>query len=231
MSACRAIPSICLVISSGSMTTRLRGNSCPTLLDPRPIRGGHCLIGRVLYCSSLLRGTALSGCPTKGCPGCGRTPDQYQAQFAKAWPASDNAQLGASATGWRSADRMKFAIGVMEHALSLGLREIPQKDVAIVGCDGLRHSRSENRGPTTIVQPVRHGGRGPSELPPGTDRRAAEHLQAHDLRARPPAYLGRTCGCPATGLNACTSSSPLDILRPSGLVPLYSRHAYCARRN
>lgn len=89
----------------------------------------------------------------------------------------------------------EIAIGVMEHALSLGLR-IPQ-DVAIVGCDGLRHSRSKIIGLTTIVQPVKDMAERSFELlleqivePRNTYKHT---ICEHSL------HIGRTCGCPATG--------------------------------
>ena len=87
----------------------------------------------------------------------------------------------------------EIAIGVMEHALSLGLR-IPQ-DVAIVGADGLAHSRSLIVGLTTIVQPVREMAERSFELlleQITAPRSTYKHtICPHRL------HIGRTCGCPA----------------------------------
>ena len=92
----------------------------------------------------------------------------------------------------------EIAIGVMEHALSLGLR-IPE-DVAVVGSDGLPRSRSLLIGLTTIVQPVRDMAERSFELlldqitrPRGTYKHS---VCPHRL------HIGRTCGCPP---NAGTS--------------------------
>ena len=46
----------------------------------------------------------------------------------------------------------EIAIGVMEYALSMGLR-IPE-DLAVVGGDGLPHNRSALIALTTVVQPM-----------------------------------------------------------------------------
>lgn len=86
----------------------------------------------------------------------------------------------------------EIAIGVMEHALSLGLR-IPE-DVAVVGSDGLPHSRSLLIGLTTIVQPVKEMAERSFQLlldqithPRST---YAHSVCEHRI------HLGRTCGCP-----------------------------------
>ena len=86
----------------------------------------------------------------------------------------------------------EIAIGIMEHALTLGLR-IPQ-DVAVVGSDGLPRSRSLLIGLTTIVQPVKEMAERSFELlldqithPRST---YAHSVCAHRL------HIGRTCGCP-----------------------------------
>lgn len=85
----------------------------------------------------------------------------------------------------------EIAIGVMEHALALGLR-IPE-DVAVVGSDGLPRSRSLLIGLTTIVQPVREMAERSFELlldqitrPRGT---YTHSVCPHRL------HIGRTCGC------------------------------------
>lgn len=86
----------------------------------------------------------------------------------------------------------EIAIGVMEHALSLGLR-IPA-DVAVVGSDGLPHSRSRLIGMTTIVQPVKKMAERAFELllnqitSPRTTY--AHAVCAHRI------HLGTSCGCP-----------------------------------
>lgn len=86
----------------------------------------------------------------------------------------------------------EIAIGVMEHALSLGLR-IPE-DLAVVGSDGLPHSRSALIGLTTIVQPVKEMAERSFELLLNQITRPrntfAHSVCAHRL------HIGRTCGCP-----------------------------------
>lgn len=87
----------------------------------------------------------------------------------------------------------EIAIGVMEHALSLGLR-IPE-DVAVAGSDGLPHSRSLLIGLTTIVQPVKEMAERSFELllDQITSPRStyAHSVCTHRL------HVGRTCGCPS----------------------------------
>ncbi|MET4058765.1 LacI family transcriptional regulator [Arthrobacter sp. UYP6] len=86
----------------------------------------------------------------------------------------------------------EIAIGVMEHALSLGMR-IPQ-DLAVVAGDGLPHSRSRLIGMTTTVQPVRRMADRAFELLLNqitTPRTTFEDaVFAHRLHA------GTSCGCP-----------------------------------
>lgn len=86
----------------------------------------------------------------------------------------------------------EIAIGVMEHALSLGLR-IPA-DLAVVAGDGLPHSRSRLIGMTTIVQPVRKMADRAFELllnQISTPRSTYAHeICEHRL------HLGTSCGCP-----------------------------------
>jgi LacI family transcriptional regulator len=89
----------------------------------------------------------------------------------------------------------EIAIGVMEHALARGLR-IPE-DIAVVGSDGLPHSRSALIGLTTIVQPVQEMAEKSFELllaqitDPGD---AFTHIFCkHHL------HIGRTCGCQPSG--------------------------------
>jgi LacI family transcriptional regulator len=87
----------------------------------------------------------------------------------------------------------EIAMGVMEHALALGLR-IPD-DVAVVGSDGLPHSRSRLIGMTTIVQPVKQMAERAFQLlleqitSPRTTY--AHTICPHRL------HLGTSCGCPA----------------------------------
>lgn len=85
----------------------------------------------------------------------------------------------------------EIAIGFMEHALSLGVR-IPE-DVAVVGGDGLPHSRSALISLTTVVQPMKEMAERAFELlldqithPRSTYR---EVICEHRM------YVGRTCGC------------------------------------
>ena len=87
----------------------------------------------------------------------------------------------------------EIAIGVMEHALSVGLR-IPE-DLAVVGSDGLPHSRSALIGLTTIVQPIKDMADTAFDLlltqivdPSQT---SSTVICGHRLS------VGRTCGCPA----------------------------------
>lgn len=86
----------------------------------------------------------------------------------------------------------EIAIGIMEHALSMGLR-IPE-DLAVVGSDGLPHSRSELVGLTTIVQPVQEMANNAFSLLLDQithPRNTFTHILCeHRL------HLGRTCGCP-----------------------------------
>lgn len=88
----------------------------------------------------------------------------------------------------------EIAIGVMEHALSLGLR-IPE-DLVVVGCDGIPQSLSPLIGLTTIVQPVKE-----------MAEKAFDLLLTQIIEPRPTAstvvcshrlFVGRTCGCPPT---------------------------------
>ncbi|GAB4100768.1 LacI family DNA-binding transcriptional regulator [Sinomonas halotolerans] len=87
----------------------------------------------------------------------------------------------------------EIAIGVMEHALTLGLR-IPE-DLAVVGSDGLPHSRSKLIGMTTIVQPVQKMAHKAFALlldQITTKRTTVIHaICDHEL------HLGTSCGCPA----------------------------------
>lgn len=86
----------------------------------------------------------------------------------------------------------EIAIGVMEHVLALGLR-VPE-DVAVVGSDGLAHSRSRLIGLTTIVQPVKDMAERSFELL--VDQiikpRQTYAMSVCDYSL----HIGRTCGCP-----------------------------------
>lgn len=85
----------------------------------------------------------------------------------------------------------EIAIGVMEHALSLGLR-IPE-DLAVAAGDGLPHSRSRLIGLTTIVQPVKKMAELAFDLlldQITTPRSTYAHeVCGHRL------HLGTSCGC------------------------------------
>ncbi|MBP6684030.1 MAG: LacI family DNA-binding transcriptional regulator [Leucobacter sp.] len=85
----------------------------------------------------------------------------------------------------------EIAIGVMEHALSLGLR-IPE-DIAVVGSDGTPHSRSRLIGLTTIVQPVKEMAEQSFALllDQITHPRTTFTHSVCEHRL----HLGRTCGC------------------------------------
>ena len=89
----------------------------------------------------------------------------------------------------------ELAIGVMEYAVSRGLR-IPE-DVAVAGCDGLPHSRSGLINLTSIVQPQQDM----------AQEAFAMLLQRIDAPSRSYTslvcphrlHVGRTCGCPPAG--------------------------------
>lgn len=85
----------------------------------------------------------------------------------------------------------EIAIGVMEEALTRGLR-VPE-DVAVVGSDGLPQSRSALIRLTTIVQPVREMAEQAFALLleqlTGTSDAYAQVICEHRI------HIGRTCGC------------------------------------
>jgi LacI family transcriptional regulator len=84
-------------------------------------------------------------------------------------------------------------MGVMEHALALGLR-IPE-DVAVVGSDGLPHSRSRLIGMTTIVQPVKQMADRAFELL--LDQIASPRTTYAHTICPHRLHVGTSCGCPA----------------------------------
>ena len=86
----------------------------------------------------------------------------------------------------------EIAIGVMEHAMSIGLR-IPE-DLAVVGGDGLPHSRSALINLTTVIQPINVMAERSFELliDQITRPRSTYHHVICDHRL----HIGRTCGCP-----------------------------------
>lgn len=88
----------------------------------------------------------------------------------------------------------EIAMGVMEHALALGLR-IPE-DVAVVGSDGLPHSRSRLIGMTTIVQPVKQMADRAFELL--LDQIASPRTTYAHTICPHRLHLGTSCGCPAS---------------------------------
>ncbi|MFJ2620736.1 LacI family DNA-binding transcriptional regulator [Glutamicibacter sp. NPDC087344] len=87
----------------------------------------------------------------------------------------------------------EIAIGVMEHVIQQGLK-VPE-DVAVVGSDGVSHSRSGLIGLTTIVQPVKDMAERSFKLlldQITTPRQTyAVAVCSHRL------FIGRTCGCTA----------------------------------
>lgn len=89
----------------------------------------------------------------------------------------------------------EIAIGVMEYALTLGLR-IPE-DLAVVGSDGLAHSRSSLIGMTTIVQPVRQMAQRAVELL--LSRISAPRCTYIHTVCTHRLHLGTSCGCPPSG--------------------------------
>ena len=85
----------------------------------------------------------------------------------------------------------EIAMGVMEHALALGLR-IPE-DVAVVGSDGLPHSRSRLIGMTTIVQPVKQMADRAFELL--LDQIASPRTTYAHTICPHRLHVGTSCGC------------------------------------
>jgi LacI family transcriptional regulator len=87
----------------------------------------------------------------------------------------------------------ELAIGVMEYVLAKGLR-IPQ-DVAVAGCDGLPHSRSDLINLTSVVQPLQ-------EMAQEAFAMLLRRIDApsntyNSLICPHRLHLGRTCGCNA----------------------------------
>lgn len=92
----------------------------------------------------------------------------------------------------------EIAIGVMEHALALGLR-IPE-DLAVVGSDGLPHSRSALIGLTTIVQPVKEMAETAFGLLLNQIGHSGSTFSTVICEHR--LSVGRTCGCPVPKAHA-----------------------------
>ncbi len=86
----------------------------------------------------------------------------------------------------------EIAIGVMEHAMSIGLR-IPE-DLAVVGGDGLPHSRSALINLTTVIQPINVMAERSFELL--LDQITAPRSSYHHVICEHRLHIGRTCGCP-----------------------------------
>lgn len=85
----------------------------------------------------------------------------------------------------------ELAIGVMEYALSKGLR-IPE-DVAVAGCDGLPHSRSGLINLTSIVQPQQEMAHEAFTM---LLKRIEAPSSTYSTRVcRHRLHIGRTCGC------------------------------------
>ena len=85
-----------------------------------------------------------------------------------------------------------IAIGVMEYALSVGLR-IPE-DLAVVGSDGLPHSRSALISLTTVVQPMKEMAERSFELL--RDQITHHRSTYQHVICKHRIHIGRTCGCP-----------------------------------
>jgi LacI family transcriptional regulator len=85
----------------------------------------------------------------------------------------------------------EIAIGVMEHALSVGLR-IPE-DLAVVGGDGLAHSRSALISLTTVVQPMNEMAERSFELL--LDQITHPRSTYQHVICKHRIHVGRTCGC------------------------------------
>jgi LacI family transcriptional regulator len=86
----------------------------------------------------------------------------------------------------------EIAIGVMEYALSKGLR-IPE-DLAVAGADGLPHSRSPLISLTTVVQPTNDMAERSFELL--LDQITRPRSTYHHVICKHRLHIGRTCGCP-----------------------------------
>ncbi|AXK78366.1 LacI family transcriptional regulator [Mycolicibacterium neoaurum] len=86
----------------------------------------------------------------------------------------------------------EIAIGVMEHAMSMGLR-IPE-DLAVVGGDGLPHSRSALINLTTVIQPINVMAERSFELL--LDQIIRPRSTYHHVICEHRLHIGRTCGCP-----------------------------------
>ena len=92
----------------------------------------------------------------------------------------------------------EIAIGIMEYAASVGIR-IPE-DLAVVGSDGLPHSRSALIALTTVVQPMKEMAERSFELLLNqiSGPRSTHHQVICDHRL----HIGRTCGCTPDGPTA-----------------------------
>lgn len=86
----------------------------------------------------------------------------------------------------------EIAIGIMEYALSVGLR-IPE-DLAVVGGDGLPHSRSALIALTTVIQPINVMAERSFELL--LDQITRPRSTYHQVICEHRLHIGRTCGCP-----------------------------------
>jgi LacI family transcriptional regulator len=85
----------------------------------------------------------------------------------------------------------EIAIGVMEYALSKGLR-IPE-DLAVAGGDGLPHSRSAMVSLTTAIQPINAMAERSWELL--LDQITHPRSTYHHVICEHRLHIGRTCGC------------------------------------
>lgn len=85
----------------------------------------------------------------------------------------------------------EIAIGVMEYALSIGLR-IPE-DLAVVGSDGLPHSRSALISLTSVVQPMNEMAERSFELL--LDQIIHPRFTYQHVICKHRIHIGRTCGC------------------------------------
>ncbi|MGB3484927.1 MAG: LacI family DNA-binding transcriptional regulator [Mycobacterium sp.] len=85
----------------------------------------------------------------------------------------------------------EIAIGIMEYAVSAGLR-VPE-DLAVVGGDGLPHSRSALIALTTVVQPMKEMAERSFELL--LEQISAPRTSYHHIICQHRLHIGRTCGC------------------------------------
>jgi Periplasmic binding protein-like domain len=86
----------------------------------------------------------------------------------------------------------EIAVGVMEHAMSIGLRT--PEDLAVFGGDGLPHSRSALIARKAVIQPINVMAEWSVELL--LDQITRPRSTYHHVICEHRLQIGRTCGCP-----------------------------------